>query len=109
VERNVALGEVVRTSQPQTLFVVADLHKLQLELNVKPEDISQVHVGRPVTFRPDDGGDGISGVVSHISPKVDSQTRQVRVHAEISDPDGRLRPNSFGTGHILVGERTSEL
>jgi cobalt-zinc-cadmium efflux system membrane fusion protein len=42
--------------------------------------------------------------VSHISPEVDEKTRRVKVHAEVDKPDGRLRPNAFGVGRILIRE-----
>jgi cobalt-zinc-cadmium efflux system membrane fusion protein len=29
----------------------------------------------------------------------------VTVHAEVDNPDGRLRPNAFGTGRIILRER----
>src|SRR5207249_1087249 len=45
------------------------------------------------------------GRVSHISPEVNERTRRVRVHAVVPNEDGRLRPNTFGSGRIVVGER----
>jgi cobalt-zinc-cadmium efflux system membrane fusion protein len=105
VERNAAKGEVVQLNQPQVLFVVADLSQLHVDLDVNPEDMAGVRVGQPILFRCGDGPEA-PGEVSHISPEVDPKTRRVRVHAEIPNPERRLRPNSFGTGRIRVGERT---
>lgn len=104
VERNAGMGEVVQTTQRQVLFIVADVHMLHVDLDVNPEDMAEVKVGQPVTFRSNDGGSEATGKVSHISPEVDAKTRRVRVHAEMPNPSGRLRPNTFGTGRILVGE-----
>src|SRR5205085_4325018 len=105
VKRNSGVGEVVQTSQPHILFVVADVSKLQVELDVDSEDMAEVRVGLEVTFQPNDSGPESSGVCSRISPEVDATTLRVRVHAEIDNPGGRLRPNTLGTGRILVGER----
>ncbi len=104
VQRNAAKGEVVQTSQPQVLFDVADIHQLRIELDVNPEDIVEVRVGQLVEFLSTPGVSEASGVVSHISPQVDPKTRCVTVHAEVSNPDGRLRPNTVGSVRILVGE-----
>jgi cobalt-zinc-cadmium efflux system membrane fusion protein len=105
VERLAAAGEVVQTTQPKTLFVVADVSRLHIDLDVSPEDMAGVRVGQPVTFRPNDGGREAAGRVSHISPEVNAKTRRVQVHAEVPNKDGRLRPNTFGTGQIVVARR----
>jgi cobalt-zinc-cadmium efflux system membrane fusion protein len=105
VERNVAAGEVVQTAQPKPLFVVGDVRRLDLDLDVNPEDMAGVRVGQPVTFRPNDGGPEAAGRVSHISPEVNGKTRRVQVHAEVPNKDRRLRPNTFGTGQIVVAQR----
>jgi cobalt-zinc-cadmium efflux system membrane fusion protein len=105
VDRNVAVGEVEQLTTPKTLFVVADVRQLHVDLDVNPEDMAEVRLGQPVLFRTD--GSKVEGTahVSHISPEVDEKTRRVRVHAEIPNPDGRLRPNAYGIGRIRVGER----
>jgi cobalt-zinc-cadmium efflux system membrane fusion protein len=103
VQRNVAVGELVQPTQTKSLFVVADVTRLHIELFVKPEDMTDVRVGLTVGFRPDGAADDVvTGKVSHISPEVEEKTRRVRVHAEIENPEGRLRPNTFGTGRILI-------
>lgn len=104
VERNAAPGEVIQMTAPKTLFLVADIRLLHVDLDVNPEDMPLVRVGQPVSFRPDGETKDAPGAVSHISPEVDEKTRRVRVHAETPNPDGRLRPNAYGTGRILVGE-----
>jgi membrane fusion protein, heavy metal efflux system len=105
VERNAATGEVVQTAMPKTLFVVGDIRQLHADLDVNPEDIAGVRVGQMVTFRPNDGGPDAVGRVSHLSPEVNAKTRRVQVHAEVPNEDRRLRPNTFGTGRIVVADR----
>jgi membrane fusion protein, heavy metal efflux system len=105
VDRSAAVGEVVQMTQPKTLFVVADVRVVHIDLDVNAEDMPGVRVGQAVSFRPDGSAFDSSGAVSHISPEVDEKTRRVRVHAETPNPDGRLRPNTFGTGRIVIGER----
>jgi cobalt-zinc-cadmium efflux system membrane fusion protein len=104
VERNTAVGDIVEKTSPKMLFILADVRELHADLDVAPEDMAEVRVGQPVTFRTDGSGIEVRARVSHLSPEVDEKTRRVRVHAELSNPDGRLRPNAFGTGRILVGE-----
>lgn len=105
VQRDTAPGEVIQGTVPKTLFIVADVRQLHVDLNVNPEDMAEVRVGQPVTFRTADGAVEAAGRVSHISPEVDEKTRRVVVHAEVPNPGGRLRPNAFGTGRIRIRER----
>jgi cobalt-zinc-cadmium efflux system membrane fusion protein len=84
---------------------VGDVRRLHVDLDVNLEDVAAVRVGQPVTFRPNDGGPEASGRVSHISPEVNDKTRRVQVHAEVPNEDRRLRPNTFGTGRIVVARR----
>jgi cobalt-zinc-cadmium efflux system membrane fusion protein len=97
-------GEVVSSSPPQ--FIVADLRRLWVTLDVRQEDIARLRKGQRITFRPD-GATAIetTGTVSWISTEVDDKTRTVRVRAEVENPDGQLRARSFGTGRILIAEQ----
>lgn len=105
VQRNVAIGEVVLTAHPKTLFVIADVRYLHIDLNVNPEDMARVRIGQTVDFRPDGKGAELAFArVSHIAPEIDEKTRRVLVHAEVYDTDGRLRPNAFGIGRIVIRE-----
>jgi cobalt-zinc-cadmium efflux system membrane fusion protein len=72
--------------------------------------MAEVRVGQAVTFQTNGAGArAVSARVSHISPEVDEKTRHVRVHAEVDNTDGSLRPNAFGTGRILIRERPQAL
>jgi cobalt-zinc-cadmium efflux system membrane fusion protein len=106
VERNAAVGETVHITVPKILFVVADVRLVHVDLDVNPEDMAGVRVGQQVWFRADGSDVQWPGSVSHISPEVDEKTRRVRIHAEVPNPDGQLRPNAFGVGRIKVGEHT---
>lgn len=101
VQRNAAKGEAVNSLKP--LFVVADLRQVHLEMAVDPGDVGRLRVGQAVTFTPRDGNIApATGTLAHIGPEVDEKTRKVWVHAEAENPDGRLRPHSYGNGRIVV-------
>jgi cobalt-zinc-cadmium efflux system membrane fusion protein len=104
VSRRAAPGEVVSPSQPQ--FVVADVHRIHIDLDVHPEDMAHVRVGQAVTFELENQQGAVArGQVSHISPEVNEKSRNVVVHAEAPNPDAKLRPHAFGTGRILISEQ----
>jgi cobalt-zinc-cadmium efflux system membrane fusion protein len=105
VRRFAAPGEVVQLSQPKVLFAIADVRSLHADLDVRLEDMAHVRVGQRVTFQPDSRGvPAAQGKVSHVSPEVDEKTRHVKIHVQIRNEDGALRPNTFGTGRVLVRE-----
>ena len=96
-----APGEVVDPAKP--LFTIGDTSHLHIELEVHLEDVAHLRLGQQVTFTPEDKtGETAVGELAHISPEVNEKTRHVPVHAEVENPDGRLRPNTFGTGRILI-------
>jgi cobalt-zinc-cadmium efflux system membrane fusion protein len=100
-----ARGEVV-SARSQPLFVVADTRHLHIELEVKQEDVPLLRLAQEVTFIPETrGGRQAQGPLSHISPEVNEKTRHVLAHAEVDNPKGLLRPNTFGTGRILVAHK----
>jgi cobalt-zinc-cadmium efflux system membrane fusion protein len=110
VERNTAPGEIVEALLGKYLFVVADVGQLHIDLRVNPRDMTDVRLGQTVTFHLE-GKDTPSATaeVSHISPEVDAKTRRVYVHAEVTSSVGQLRPNTFGTGRILIRQRSHAL
>jgi cobalt-zinc-cadmium efflux system membrane fusion protein len=101
-----APGQIVGTPQGQVgepLFVVADISELHIDMEVHVEDIAHIRVGQEVVFEPANAnGTPATGKIAHISPEVNEKTRNVLVHAEVANPDGRLRPHTFGTGRVLV-------
>jgi cobalt-zinc-cadmium efflux system membrane fusion protein len=109
-----APGEVVGTNQP--LFAVGDTTRLHIDLEINPPDAGLLRVGQTVTFvaadRPGEktgkearAAGAPKGKLSHISPEVNEKSRRIQVHAELENPDERLRPNTYGTGYILVREK----
>jgi multidrug efflux pump subunit AcrA (membrane-fusion protein) len=102
VARQVVAGEVVDASR--VLFQLADTSRMWLTLNVSVEDAGRLSLGQPVRFRPD-GNDGeVTGKLVWISTAADQETRMVRVRAELPNPNGQLRDETFGAGRIVLRE-----
>lgn len=101
VSREIVAGEPVDTSK--TLFVVADVRRLWVMIDVRQEDSASVALGQTVVFRPDGGNDSAStGKITWISTAVDEKTRTLKIRAEVENPEGRLRAHTFGAGRIVV-------
>ena len=102
VARNLVAGEVVDASR--VLFQLADTSRMWLTLNVSVEDAGKLALGQPVRFRSDGSPDDVSGKLVWISTAADQQTRMVTVRAELPNPNGQLRDETFGTGRIILRE-----
>jgi cobalt-zinc-cadmium efflux system membrane fusion protein len=102
VARQVVAGEVVDASR--VLFQVADTSRMWLTLNVSVEDADRLALGQPVRFRPDGNLGEVSGTLVWISTTADRQTRMVTVRAELPNPNGQLRNETFGAGQIILRE-----
>ena len=100
--RHVAAGEAVDASR--VLFQVADTDRMWLTLNVPLEEAGKLALGQSVRFRPDGNRDEASRKLIWISTSADPQTRMVAVRAELPNPKGQLRNETFGTGRIILRE-----
>ena len=61
-------------------------------------------MGQPVRFRPDGSHGEVSGKLVWISTTADQQTRMVTARAELPNPNGQLRNETFGSGRIVLRE-----
>lgn len=117
VSREAVPGETADASK--LLFIVADTSMMWLNLSLRAEDARLVKVGDPIHFRPDGTVAAtipwynpraaamtwlqtIDGSVSWISTAVDEKTRTVRVRADLTNSDSKLRAGIFGTGRIVL-------
>jgi len=96
LELSVAPGEN-RTDTAASLMTVADLSRVWVSADVTEPAIGSIRVGDTVTITlvafP---GQELAGRVTRIADVVDPQTRTVKVHVQLPNPDGRLRPDMFG-------------
>ena len=107
VDRETVVGEVVeRGSQ---MFRLSDTRTVWLDLRVPAEEASLAKIGQEVRYRPDGQTAEHRGKVTWISSDVDRETRTVRVRAELANPDGELRNESFGTGEIILRDENDAI
>jgi len=100
VDRQVVAGEAVDTSR--VLFQVADTSRMWLMLDVRLEEADKLALGQPVQFQPDGSRQAVGGKLTWISTTADERTRTVKVRADLPNPDGRLRNETFGRGQIVL-------
>lgn len=108
VEKDVDVGASVQAGM--TLYRIAELSRVWLEVNVYENDLRFARLGEPVEVRAEAyPGESRSGRISYLYPDVDRETRTGRVRVEIANPspEGRFLPGMFATAHLdaLVAER----
>jgi len=104
IQRNVRAGEVVETMQK--LFTVADLSTMWVLADVPEKDIGFVQ------HRGDDSGsvevqvsayprEFFRGEIAYMGDVLDPATRTMRVRVEVSNSDGRLKPEMYATVRVV--------
>ncbi len=110
VERKVDLGMAVGRDNLETeLFVIVDLDRVWVELNVSPADLPVLKEGQPVSIGARGLTEKAEGKIVFISPLLDKETRSARVMAEIGNSEGKWRPGSFVTAAIAIEEQPVSL
>ena len=104
LEMSVVNGEF-RNDLSAPLMTIADLSTVWATSDVAETSIRLVKSGEPIRIELDAyPGERITGRVTQIGDTVDAQSRTIKVRAEVSNRDGRLKPEMFGNMHLA--ERT---
>lgn len=102
------IGENVGLTDAQC--ILADASKLVLIFNLPLEAVQLVKVGQDFRFKAELVEDQIiMGKIDWVSPELDDKTHTVKVRASFANPDGRVRPNTFGKGEIQVGKQAKAI
>jgi membrane fusion protein, copper/silver efflux system len=103
LDRMVLPGQKIMPNDP--LMVIADLSSVWADADLYQSDLPFVKEGMPVELTA--GDKKFSGKVTFITPTLDPMTRTVKARLEIPNPDLLLKPELYGTAHLLteLGER----
>jgi membrane fusion protein, heavy metal efflux system len=105
--RKVSPGQFVRADNTDPMFSVGDLSSMWLVANVAEIDIPLVKVGQAVAVHvmayP---GEEFRARITYVGASVDPAVRRLSVRAEISNPDGKLKPDMFASFRIVTGAPT---
>ena len=102
VARDASLGEMAESAD--TLFTVANLSRVWIELDIFERDLGRVNVGQPaavtVAAYP---GRTFPGRIVYLGDIVDPEKRTVRARVEVPNDDAALKPGMFANARIQVG------
>jgi RND family efflux transporter MFP subunit len=101
IERNGTIGATVGSDA--NVFKIIDISRVWIDANVFEKDLERVRRGQEVKVAvPAFPGVTFSGRVILISSVVDPDSRSVKVRTEVSNADGRLKPDMFANVQILT-------
>jgi cobalt-zinc-cadmium efflux system membrane fusion protein len=103
IERTATAGETVNADQ--SLFVVADLSSVWVDVAVNATDLAAVREGQAVTVRSSDLDRETRGRVALVTAVVGDESRTATARIVVPNPDGQWRPGLFVTA-LLEREST---
>lgn len=109
VQGNIDESNGLPVARGETLFEIASLDRMRLEIQLSTRDLANIHVGNPVTLRVDaDQSQTWTAQITRIAPRasvIDSQVVFI-ANAEIENPDRALRPGMNGRVSISAGSKS---
>ncbi|TQF15502.1 efflux RND transporter periplasmic adaptor subunit [Myxococcus llanfairpwllgwyngyllgogerychwyrndrobwllllantysiliogogogochensis] len=101
VEISGTVGQAVEAAT--SLFTVADLTELWVQLDLTESQLPQVHAGQPVEITVQArAGQRFTGRVDYIGDVVDEKTRTIPVRVVVSNTEGALKPGMFAQAEIAT-------
>lgn len=93
----------------KTLFTVADLSSVWVEMALFPRDVAKVHVGQEVRVKSPDTGLAADGKVVYVAPfgEAANQTRVARVL--LDNPEHHWAPGLYVSAEVMLGVSTAPL
>ena len=93
-----------------TIVTLQQLDPIYVDFHLPQKDLAELRTGQKLTLGLDAfPGRTFGGTVSAISPKVDSDTRNVQVEAKVPNPDRVLTPGMFASVSVEVGSKQRHL
>ena len=96
VTRNVNPGQEVRPDLQEPLFLISDVSRLWVLVDIPEKQLSHVHVGQALILETDAWPDQrFAAVVERVGLAVDPVTRRVQVRCSVKNADFKLKPEMF--------------
>ncbi|HWF61395.1 MAG TPA: efflux RND transporter periplasmic adaptor subunit [Nitrospira sp.] len=105
IERNATIGEVV---DPNTiLFTMADLSTVWVRADFPEQLAGRLKTGLTIEVRVSAyPNTTFRGVITYVGAVIDPATRTIMARAEVSNLDGRLRPEMFAEVLLVTDEQS---
>jgi membrane fusion protein (multidrug efflux system) len=92
------------------LLTLQTLDPIYVDFNLPQNNAEQIAVGQEVVVTTDAFKNAsFTGTITAVSPKVDSNTRNIQVEARLANPDKKILPGMFANVNIKSGEEVQLL
>ena len=102
--------EGTRIDASLPMVKLMDYSQLYMEIQLPEKELGKVKVNQPVRIMnyslPEDT---LSGIITQLSPAIDSETRTFKGSVMIANPDLLLRPGMFVRAEIVVARKDSTI
>jgi membrane fusion protein, multidrug efflux system len=86
------------------LLTLQTLDPIFVDFNLPQSNAEQIQVGQEIVVTTDAFKDAsFAGKITAVSPKVDTNTRNIQVEAQIANPDKKILPGMFANVNIKLG------
>ncbi|MDV6345320.1 efflux RND transporter periplasmic adaptor subunit [Nitrosomonas sp. Is37] len=97
-ERNINPGMEIKPDLSEPLFVISDLSRLWVQIDIFEKDIGLIHTGAKVVLNVQAfPSEDFTAIVDYVGQIVYETTRTVKVRCTLSNTDGRLLPFMFAS------------
>jgi membrane fusion protein, multidrug efflux system len=92
------------------LLTLQTLDPIFVDFNLPQNNAEQIQVGQDIVVTTDAFKDAsFTGKITAVSPKVDTNTRNIQVEAQIANPDKKILPGMFANVNIKLGDQVKLL
>ncbi len=102
IEKHVSVGEHV--SVEKSLYLLADLSTVWVNLAVYPKDVVKVKQGQKVKITAVGTEGSTTGTISYVTPIMDVQTRKIIARVVLPNTNSIWRPGTFVDAIIETGD-----
>lgn len=104
VDRDVHAGETV--ADGATLYTIADLAEVWIDLNIPKRDHERVHIGQAVIIETDDGDAPVTGTIAWIAPTGSAEAQTLVARVVLPNPAHRWHAGLFVKAGVTLSETT---
>lgn len=102
VDRDVNAGETV--ADGATLYTIADLADVWIDLNIPKRDHERVKIGQTVFVETDDGGQPAKGTIAWIAPTGSPEAQSLVARVVLPNPEHRWHAGLFVKAAVTIAE-----
>ena len=92
------------------LLTLQTLDPIFVDFNLPQSNAEQIRVGQEIVVTTDAFKDAnFTGKITAVSPKVDTNTRNIQIEAQLANPDKKILPGMFANVNIKLGDQMKML